>query len=186
LPHNFGLPLTYLFGDQIRIYRAPNSDGNQPADDQFAMITTLSIDPNQALTAYIDANGGGDYWYKAVFVNSHSSAATSLALATARRGDTGYHYVTIDAIRREAGFSNAPFISDDMIDEKRQFAEAETTSALTGVYALPLPLPINPNVVNACLQIAAGLLMSAQYTRTNAALAKQGDAMAKRAAIPLN
>jgi hypothetical protein len=176
LPHTFGEPLTYLFGDQICIYAAPNIDGNAPPDDTFELIGTQAIDVTKALTPFTDPLGDGDRWYKATFRSSVTSGESSLAAATARRGDRNQNYCSLAQIRQEAGFKNAPYITDELIDEKRQVAQAEVVSTIRSVYQFPLPQPVNPNIMNATMQIAAGLLMSSQYGTMNPSLAKEGDA----------
>ncbi len=169
LEHNQYEPVYALFGDKLNVYRAANVDGSQPPDNSFALLATINIDPNDAATTYTDAAGGGGYWYKYTNYNSVTFAETSLAAATAVRGNFNVNYCTLDEIRREAGFVHAPYVTDDQIDEKRQAAQDEINGALDEFYATPLQPPINSQLKQICIVLAAGYLRQAQYSQnTNA------------------
>lgn len=42
--------VTGVLGDMVHFYRATNVDGNVPVDDQFAVLATRDIDPDQPST----------------------------------------------------------------------------------------------------------------------------------------
>lgn len=167
LPHSQYDPVYALFGDQLKIYRAQNINGSQPTDDSFSLIATIDIDPNDFSTTYTDADGGGGYWYKCTNYNSVTSAETSLATATAVRGLFTVNYCDLDEIRREAGFTYAPYVTDDQIDEKRQAAQDEINGALDDFYATPFQPPIPSNLRQICIVLAAGYLRQAQYSQSS-------------------
>ncbi len=169
LDHNQYEPVYALFGDKLNIYRAPNVDGSQPADSAFALLDTINIDPNDAATTYTDGGGGGGYWYKYTNYNSVTSAETNLASATAVRGNFTVNYCSLDEIRREAGFTFAPYVTDDQIDEKRQAAQDEINGALDEFYSTPLQPPINSQLKQVCIVLAAGYLRQAQYSQNTSA-----------------
>ncbi|MGK3945791.1 hypothetical protein ABK046_46530, partial [Streptomyces caeruleatus] len=54
-PHTQFEQVTVLFGNQIKVYRASNVNGTQPADASFAELSTTTIDPDQASTTIVDS-----------------------------------------------------------------------------------------------------------------------------------
>lgn len=172
--HLLGTPVYKLLGNQVQIYRAANVDNHVPPAEAFELLVTINIDPDQTASVYTDPDGGSDFWYKFIYWNNSSNVGTDVAAATPVRALP--HYATLAQIRQEAGFRNAPYVTDELIDEKRQVAEAEVVSTIRSVYQFPLPEPINPNIMQTTIQIAAGLLMGAQYGSMNPSLSKEGDA----------
>lgn len=165
LPHNQYDPVYSLFGNKLRIYRAPNVDGSQPADGDFSLLDTIDIDPNDSATRYTDDSGGGDYWYKYTFFNSGDNSETDIASSRAARGTFTVAYCSLDEIRQEAGFKFATYVTDDIIDEKRQAAQDEINGALDQFYDTPLQPPINDYLKRITIRLAAGYLRLAQYSQ---------------------
>jgi hypothetical protein len=185
LIHNAYEPVIKLFGDKIRIYRAPNVDGSAPADAAFSLLTTISIDPNDTTTSYTDASGGGDYWYKYTYYNSTSTQETDRTLAAAARGTFTVNYCSTDEIRQEAGFKYAAYIDDTTIDQKRTAAQDEINGTLSSFYDVPFQPPIDSSLKNICITLAAGLLLVAQYSAVSAALTANGQAKIDSARVEL-
>lgn len=165
LKHLQNEPVYKLTGSQAKIYRAPNTTGLEPIDANFTLLSTVTIEPDQPSTKYIDAAGSDSYWYKYTYYNPTSTAETDRIQSPAARGqgDADGNYTTVDLIRGEAGFRNAAYITDALIDEKRQAAQAEVNSALSGYYAVPFTQPVNAFIADITMRLAAGLLMVAQY-----------------------
>lgn len=153
-----------LFGTNIRIYRALSSNGDTPADDAFTLLATITIDPDQLATTYVDPAGSNHYWYKRTYYNPTSQAETDLADSIAMRGHNDSDvYATVESIRDAAGFANNPNISDPYIDGFRVTAQAEVDNWLAGRYTTPFTAPINPMIANITKMMAAGLLLLDQY-----------------------
>jgi hypothetical protein len=188
LPHNNGESISSLFGSSINIYRAENqyTSGQQPDDDNFTPLTTVTIDPSSSTTTYTDPSGGAGYWYKYTYLNPTTSSETDLASSVATAADSGNNYCSLDLIRSEAGFNNRPKITDAMIDEKRQAAQKEIVGALEPVYQFPLPQPTNPLVEQVAIKLAAGLLMEARYMSVSPAMAANGTKKAADARMTLD
>jgi hypothetical protein len=161
--HLSGEAVLRLFGSKLRVYRAANVNGQPAADDTFTLLATIDIQVDQTGTEYTDADGGEGYWYKYTCYNPTSGSETSLSDSQAVRGGNVGNYCSIADIRQEAGFMYAPYITDDMIDQKRQAAQREIDGALVGIYAVPFTPPINPFIADICKRLAAGLLLLEQY-----------------------
>jgi len=152
-----------LFGNQIKVYRATNVDGTIPADNQFSLLTTINIDPDQSYTDYKDASGGSSYWYKATFFNETTTAETDIGNSVATRGGGYGNYCTIDSIRGEAGIRNNRFITDATVNEKRLIAQQLIDSQLNGIYTIPFTAPVNALISAITRTYAAGLLLVDNY-----------------------
>ncbi len=164
--HSAGARVTFLRGNQHKIYRAAkNASGTIPDDSEFSLLAggTIDIDYDQAHTDFQDSTGGSDYWYKATQYNTVTSAETSLAEAKAVRGGGFGHYASIDAIRSEAGFTQNPYITDAMIAARRDDAESEINGELVGMYTIPFEAPVPPVITNITRLLAAGWLLAAEY-----------------------
>lgn len=153
---------TALFGNELNIYRAADTNGIQPPDSSFAVLATVTIQPDQATTSYTDNNGSSAYWYKYTYLNGTTSSESNIADSKAGRGGGSGDYCTIEQIRTEAGFRYAKYITDDMIDDKRKAAQDEINGTLAGFYELPFATPLNPFIVDICVRLAAGLLLLEQ------------------------
>lgn len=157
--------ITKLYGTQAKIYRAPNTSGNEPADSAFTLLATVTLEPDQPSSTYNDAAGSSDYWYKYTYYNPTSLAETDRVQSPAVRGegDSSANYCLIDDVREEAGFKNATYITDAMIDVKRQAAQAEINAALGGYYSVPFQQPVNAFITDITRRLAAGLLLLEQF-----------------------
>lgn len=165
--HNQYEQVLKLFGNKIRVYRAANSNGTPPADGSFSLLDEVAIDPDQLQTKYTDSAGSSGYWYKFVYYNETTDTETALADCSAGRGGGIGQYATLDSIRGLAGFANNPNISDSLVEEYRQAAQAQINGALGGHYTVPFEAPINPLISQITRLIAAGNLQLAQYGAYN-------------------
>lgn len=186
LAHNSDDQVYQLFGNQLEIWSAPDTDsvvpgsGQQPLDSFFTLVDTIPINANQKNTSYTDADGTTTTWYKYVFKNSVSSATTALADSTADQAGA-VHYVSLDDIRSSAGFDDAPQITDNRIAKFRNAAEKEINGSLAAIINLPFPQPINPIIVQIAKNIAAGELMQDAYNTISPTIAMQGATKASTA-----
>lgn len=152
-----------LLGTTLKVYRAANLTGLAPDDTAFAYLASVPLAADQATSQYTDPNGSEAYWYKFSYFNPTTSLETSLGDVDAVRGAGVGNYCSIEDIRNEAGFNHAPFITDPMIQKKRQAAQDEINATLQGFYDLPFTNPINPFIADICTRLAAGLLLLEQY-----------------------
>lgn len=168
--HIRGEAFTLLFGDQIRLYRATNVDGNAPADSAFSYLSVYAtIQGDDATSDLVDPSGGSSYWYKTTYYNSGTGDETSLALSVAVRGGSYGKLVSVSSVREEAGLLDNRNIPDPTIAERRDQAEDEVLGALaTAGYTVPLQSSngqpyVPPMVENIVRMLAAGYVMMTQY-----------------------
>lgn len=112
-------------------------------------------DPQGARLEYI-GNEGYSY-FKATYFNSTTDDETDLADAEAVLADESARYCSLYAIRKQAGLTNNPFITDLMIETYRKRSENEVNSAIFNRYTLPLA-EIPAVIENATTLLAAGYL----------------------------
>lgn len=188
LNHSRFEPVTKLFGNQAKVYSAPNINNLAPADSTFTLVSggTINLDTDQNYTPFTDPIGSSDFWYKFTYFNSTNAFETSLADSMAVRGGAVGNYCSIDDIRGEAGFNNNRYITDAMIDAKRQAAQAEINGALAGLYQIPFTNPINPFIVDLTARLAAGLLLTQQFGAYATLNTTNGSAKLKEARGQLN
>jgi hypothetical protein len=174
--------LTKLFGDQIKLYRAPNVTGLIPLDTAFALVgTPFDIDAAEALTMVTDSGGGSGFWYKFTYFNSLSSAETDLSLSSATRGGNWGHYCSIEDIRKESGMKDSPQVLDTQIAARREQAESEINGTLLACgYTLPLQMSNNqpftpPLIQNVARLLSAGYVLIQDYGPISPASTKNGD-----------
>lgn len=160
-----GTEVTKLFGNKIKIYTAPYTAGVIPTTADFTALVggVADIDPDQLTTSITDPNGSELFWYRNTYFNETTLGETPLADSRAKRDVRASNYATIDDIRREAGFQNVSYITDDDIDKKRQAAQAEINGALSDRYVIPFPQPTDPFITDITTRLAAGLLMCQQF-----------------------
>lgn len=152
-----------LRGDQVEFNRALNVDGQPPSNATYNDIGIITIKADTLETEFTDPDGGEDYWYKFVYVDSFDASKTDLTQATPVRGGDYGHYCTIDDIRREAGFGANVHIPNSTIADTREDAESEVKGALiVAGYSLPLA-SVPPVVRNITKRLAAGYLLLQDY-----------------------
>lgn len=174
LHHDMFEDVSALFGNKIKIYRAPNVNGTVPADSSFSSYgSPVDIDTDQMSTTYTDDAGSADYWYKYTYYNSTSTEETDLNQTLAVRGGGVGEYETIDIIRSAAGFENNRNVTDHYIDGFRRSAQDQINGKLTGVYIVPFISPINSFISQITKSLAAGHIKLDQFGQNN----EEGKAM---------
>lgn len=155
--------VTLLTANQLKIYRADDTDGTAPADGDFSLIDTVDIDFDQLTTRYTDSSGGSDHWYKYTYLNAQTSSETDLAQAEASRGGGIGTYTSLQKIREEAGIVNNQYLSDRYVAGKRTSAQGIIDTQLQGTYDVPFsdgaPEPI-PRITEL---FAAGYILKREF-----------------------
>ncbi|MGW6120441.1 hypothetical protein ACWFRF_15470 [Nocardia sp. NPDC055165] len=162
LDHAVNADVTAVLGDLIHFWRAANVDGSVPADGDFTVIATRSIDPDQTSSFYRDADGSSSYWYRYTYYNATSSDETLLQNSEPVRGDDYGHYASLSEIRSKAGLAEAVNLKDSDIDLHRRAAEREVNGALAASYSVPFsPVPGEVNTLT--VELAASMLLVAAF-----------------------
>lgn len=181
LDHTKDETLTKLRGNQINFYRAANVDGTVPSDASFSLVSTVSIEPDQTETEYVDSVGGSGYWYKFTYYNDVSSEETDISTAQAVRGGGYNQYASVDQVRTEAGLKNNKYIDDAQILEAIEDAEGQVKASLAAA-GYTLPLAEVPYLIRyVTKQLAAGYLLTNSYGAQHMGTEKDGDLKIKRA-----
>lgn len=175
LTHGRYEPVTAVLGGSIHIYRAPDVDGHVPAADQFTVLVTRTIDPDQPSTYYKDSTGSSAFWYCYTYFNPTSNEETERSAPF--RGDDFDHYASLAEIRKEAGFTNALNLPDSDVEQQRLIAETEINSALSGAYTVPF-IPVPEIIHSLTIQLAAAFLLVQAYGETTTNKKKRDDARA--------
>lgn len=167
--------------DQIRIYSAESVDGSEPDVGDYTIVAPIIIDPDEVTTTYTDSSGTSLTKYRFTYYNSVKDSESLIGDTPLIQGTfigTAYgDYVTIEEIRRTAGLQNNKNVSDNLINEKRQAAQAFINSTLVGRYTLPFSKPINPLIAEITRKLAAGYLLTQELSSSNGRLYAEGQAM---------
>nr|WP_321999641.1 hypothetical protein [Rhodococcus qingshengii] len=126
-PHVAFADVTGVLGDLVHFYRAANVDGKVPADDQFTVLATRDIDPDQPPTYMTDTSGGSEFWYRRTYFNATTKEETALDGSEPRRGQDWGNYCSLDEIRAEAGFTSSFNLNDSLIFQHRDRRRARST-----------------------------------------------------------
>lgn len=177
-----------LFGDQVKVYRAPNVDGTIPADTAFSALgSPVAIEPDTPSTLVTDSAGGSDYWYKFVYRNSITSAETDISYSEAIRGGGWGNYCSIESIRNEAGLDKVKQLQNSEIAERRAEAEDEINAALVSAgYMMPLQTQKGayytpPLIKNIDRMLSAGYVLLRNFGTTKPGSQSDGGSKVKRA-----
>jgi len=166
--HSRGEPLTVIAANQIQVWRAAASGTAEPSTASYAKYgSPLDIAYDDLSTPYTDPTGGSGFWYRYTFLNTVTSAETSIDDSQGVRGGSDGMYVGIDAIRKAAGFEFNRNIDDTYISGFRDTAQSAINSALAGRYTVPFTTPVSAMIAEITKQYAAALLMLDQYGDDN-------------------
>ena len=138
LAHKAGEPIVVYRYNKRKYYGSTTPTGSFTELTGSGSPKTITVDnPQGTLLEYIGDEGYA--YFKATYFNSQSNEETDIDDADAVAGDESSRYTGLFAIRRKAGLTNNPYITDDRLETKRKQAENEINSALFAVYTLPLP-----------------------------------------------
>jgi hypothetical protein len=166
-------PFYSLFGNQIKAYRvAADPTGYPPPDSVFLanpLGSPFAIDQDSPVTQFIDGSGGEGFWYKFVFFNSFTSAATPIQNALLIRGGNSRNYCSNEDTRKEAGLTSNLQLADTQVDARRQQADSQIDATLLAAgYTLPMKdgqgnLYYPPLITNIARLLSAGYVLIQDY-----------------------
>lgn len=172
--HEPGEPVTVYNFDKRKFYGCTTKDGSfvELTADGSPVLIRVS-DPQGTLLEYTGVEGY--LYFKATYFNSTTNEETNIADSEASLADETVRYCSIYGIRKMAGFTDNPYITDGRIEDKRRQAENEIDSAIFENYTLPLAeIPPLLTYVAECL--AAGYLHYEEFGSEGAGVKKLGEA----------
>lgn len=98
----------------------------------------VAIRPDDTQGALLEYTGSTYTYFKSTYYNSVDATETNIADANGVLADETTRYCSIYSIRRQAGLTNNPYISDGYLETYRKRAESEVKSYLASRYVLPL------------------------------------------------
>jgi phage gp36-like protein len=148
-------PVVKFRYDKRKFYGATAADG---------VFTELTADGSpKAIQVDVPTGATLEYtsntytYFKATYYNSQTAEETDIADSTPALADESLRYCSLYAIRKHAGLTENPFITDGRLETKRLQAENEINSALFARYILPLS-SIPAIVSQICELLAAGYI----------------------------
>lgn len=156
-PHAAFGGVTGVLGDLVHFYRAANVDGKVSADDQFTVLATRDIDPDQPPTYMTDTSDGSEFWYRRTYFNATANEETALDGSGPRRGHDWGNYCSLDEIRAKAGFTSSFNLNDSLIFQHRDRRRARSTLHLA-LSTAPFK-PVREIIRTLTIKLAAGMLL---------------------------
>lgn len=183
--HEEGEPITKIFYNQRKFYRASSETGTYSHLSSESSPKEIEVDKPEG-TFLEDTGGSSTSWYKATYYNSTTSIETSTDDAIAVQAGESDHYTSIYAIKRRSGFEDAEGISSELVGDFRVEAENEFESRIAVAYSLPLSS--KPKLARQIVEyLAAGNLLIKEYgVEANIEISKSGARMLERANSLLN
>lgn len=156
LAHKTDEPIVKYRYNQRKFYGSLTSSGSYTELTTSGSPKDIQVDDPQG--TILEYTGGEGYaYFKATYFNSYTSDETSLTDADAVAGDESARYTSLYAIRRKAGLTQNPYITDDRLENKRKQAENEINSAIFAEYVLPLS-EVPPLISQIAELLAAGYI----------------------------
>jgi phage gp36-like protein len=160
LAHKSNEPVIKYRYDKRKFYGATSSSGSFTELTSEGSPKLISVDdPLGTILEYTDSVYT---YFKATYYNSQDAIETQLSDSEPTLGDESGRYCSLYSIRKHAGLTKNPRISDGRIEEKRKQAESEINSILFGLYDLPLT-EIPPLIQRVCILLAAGYIDYEEY-----------------------
>ena len=137
LSHKNGEPITRYRYNKRRFYGALTATGAYAEITGSGSPVTIQINDPQGTS--IEYTGVEGYvYFKATYFNSTDSTETDINDADAVYSDESLRYCSLYAIRKQAGLTNNPYLTDGIVETYRRRAESEVDSMLNARYILPL------------------------------------------------
>lgn len=172
--HKAGEPVTVYRYNQRKFYGSLTANGSYTELTADGSPRNIGVDDPQG--TLFEYTGTENYLYfKSTYFNSAESIETDLNDSEAVPSDQTTRYASLYGIRKMAGLTNNPFITDERIEQKRAQAENEINSSIMQRYTLPLS-EIPALITYVCECLAAGYLHYEEYGPEGDAVKKLGEA----------
>jgi len=158
--HKKGEPVTVYRYNKRKFYGATEAGGSYTELTSDGSPKTIQVDDPQG--TILEYSGNTYTYFKATYYNSTTLTETSRDDADEVLADESARYATIYGIRKKAGLTENPYLSDGRVEDKRKQAENEINSTLITRYTLPLD-EVPPLITLICELLAAGYLLYEEF-----------------------
>lgn len=162
LAHRGDEPIVKYRYDKRKFYGSTTSGGAYTELTSYGSPAAIKVDdPQGTIIEY--AGSEGYLYFKSTYFNSQTSDESNIADANEVFANESVRYCSLYAIRKQAGLTNNPFITDGYIETKRKQAENEVKSMIMARYTLPLTnnsgvAEVPAMIENVTILLAAGYL----------------------------
>lgn len=174
-PHKKGEPVTVYRYDKRKFYGSLTAGGSYSELTADGSPAAIQVDDPQGTR--LEYSSSSYLFFKATYYNSVSGLETDVDDSNETNADESVRYCTLYGIRKMAGFTNNPFLSEGRVEQKRAQAENEINSAISSRYVLPLA-EIPALITYVCELLAAGYLHYEEYGPDGDGGKKLGEARA--------
>lgn len=181
LNHISDEPIVKYRYNQRKFYGATVSGGSYTHLSSYGSPATIQVDvPQNTICEYTGSEGY--IYFKSTYYNSTTSEETSLGDATEVLANESLRYCSNYAIRKQAGLSDNPFITDGDVEPYRKSAENEVNSSIYSRYTLPLTNTTTmgyevPALIERCtILLAAGYMDYREYGNAGVGVKWLGEA----------
>ena len=178
--HKKGEPVTRYRYNKRKFYGSLTAGGSYTELTGDGSPKTIGVDDPQG--TFLEYTGSTYLYFKSTYYNSETLEETDTDDSREVLADESVRYASIYGIRKMAGFTQNPFISDGRVEDKRMQAESEINSSIFSRYSLPLS-EIPPLITYICECLAAGYMHYEEYGPEGDAVKKLGEARALLKAI---
>lgn len=163
LSHKKDESITKYKYNKRKFYGSTTSDGSFTELTGDGSPKTIMVNnPQGTLLEY--TGGEGYVYFKSTYYNSQSAEESNIADAEVVYSDDSLRYCSLYAIRKQAGLTNNPFITDGILETYRKRAENEVRSYIMAKYILPLT-EIPALIEHATVLLAAGYMDYQEFGR---------------------
>lgn len=149
-------PITKYRYNKRKFYGATSAAGSYT--ELTADGSPKSIEVNDPQGTFLEYTGLEGYTYfKSTYYNSTTTDETSTTDAFAVLADESVRYCSLYAIRKQAGLTANPYITDGLLETYRKRAENEVKSYIMSRYTLPLS-EVPAIIENVTTLLAAGYM----------------------------
>lgn len=172
-PHLAGEPVTVYKYNKRKFYGAVSKTGSYTELTGDGSPVTIQVDDPQG--ARLEYSGSTYNYFKATYYNSTTLAESAIADAEAVTGEESSRYCTLYAIRKQAGLTNNPYLTNGIVETYRKRAENEIKSYIMTRYTLPLA-EVPAIIENVCTLLAAGYMDYQEFGRDGEGVKWLGEA----------
>lgn len=181
-------PVRVFRYNQRKFYGATSQGGDYTELTSSGSPKTIQVNDPQGTSLEYTGDEGYTY-FKSTYYNSTTTDETDIGDSVGMLADESVRYCSLEAIRRQAGLTDNPFVTDGQIEIYRLRAENEVNSYLYNRYVLPLTnqtydTPEIPYIVeNVTVLLAAGYMDYREYGKDGEGVKWLGEARAVLKAV---